>query len=143
MGTRADFYICDDLNDPSSFEWLGSTAYDGYPCSDNELLRAATTERIFLEQLHRYVSDRDDFTDPAKHGWPWPWEDSRTTDYAYAFERSRSAVFASCFGHSWYSALESEPEDSPKDARFPDMSSRSEPAIGTSRDSIMIVKVPG
>ena len=32
----------------------------------------------------------------------WSWEDSRTTDYAYAFDETDGKVWASCFGQGWH-----------------------------------------
>lgn len=90
MGTRADFYVGrgDDM------KWVGSVAWDGYP--DGFVgtgVMEATTEGEFLEALATLAADRKDFTDP-KQGWPWPWADSFTTDYAYAFDGDR--VYVSC-----------------------------------------------
>jgi hypothetical protein len=35
-----------------------------------------------------------------ENGWPWMWEDSQMTDYAYAFDEA--SVHASCFGRAWF-----------------------------------------
>ena len=128
MGTRADFYIGRGAN----AEWLGSTAWDGYPDGirphdkkkwpDGESLFDATTENVFRERLAAYFNDRRDVTMPSD-GWPWPWNDSGTTDYAYAFDGGK--VWASSFGCEWFDPLQEEPEDAKEDAAvFPDMSAR-------------------
>lgn len=81
MGTRADFYIG---RGPDA-EWLGSVAWDGYEweAEDSDLMSAKTTDE-FRAAVAAIEAERDDFTTPAE-GWPWPWDDSNTTDYAYVF----------------------------------------------------------
>jgi len=92
MGTRADFYSED-------MTWLGSIAWDGYPGGiDLDLLRS-TSDAVYRANVARFLASRDDSTLPDA-GWPWPWDDSRTTDYAYVLKGG--AVHASCFGHLWY-----------------------------------------
>ena len=93
MGTRADFYVGRGEN----AEWLGSIAWDGHPCSIAEGVLAATTEAAFRSELAAFGDHRDDWTEPAL-GWPWPWDTSHTTDYAYAFD-----------GHVWGNHL-TEPD---------------------------------
>lgn len=83
MGTRADFYIKKDKQLKAE-DWLGSIAWDGYPDGIPSDLKKATTPRQFVNALARFVKERNDFTSP-KDGWPWPWDDSGTTDYAYVF----------------------------------------------------------
>jgi hypothetical protein len=140
MGTRADFYIGRGLE----AEWLGSIAWDGYPDGitltqaerdriapgwpDGGHLFDATTDKEFRERLAAFFLNRDDVTLPTM-GWPWPWEDSRTTDYAYAFHEGR--VFASRFGRSWIDPRQPEPEEElPKDVVFPDMTDRKKVTLG-------------
>lgn len=91
MGTRADFY--DSSGDKP--QWLASIAWDGYPEGIKDEVLAAETPEEFREKLTEFLSERDDVTLPER-GWPWPWEDSNTTDYAYHFIDGR--VYASCFG---------------------------------------------
>ncbi len=84
------------------------------------------------EQWRQCISDelgrRDDATKPDE-GWPWPWDDSQTTDYAYAFDGGK--VWGSCFGHAWFEIDRSserygEPDSDLEDGKvvFPDMSER-------------------
>jgi hypothetical protein len=143
VGTRADFYIG---RGPEA-EWIGSIAFDGYPENGDVIGTCAgvQTEDLFRRRVQA-LEQRKDFTDPAKHGWPWPWEDSRTTDYAYAFDEGQ--VWVSDFGREWFAfgttPPDEEDESAPereKSAVFPNMRARSEPAIGTDRDSIMIFGV--
>lgn len=101
MGTRGDFYI----GRGEDAQWLGSTAWDSYPGGLDEesdgsrtMLRA-TTEEEFRAGVEKMASVRSDFT-PASNGWPWPWDDSSTTDYAFAFDGGK--VWASGFGRPWF-----------------------------------------
>lgn len=108
MGTRADFYIRKDKD----MEWLGSIGWDGYPGGIDKTVVYAATEEGFRRCVDHFFSQRKDVTLPDR-GWPWPWEDSRTTDYAYIFEKDR--VMASCFGYPLFDpveALRKEEDDS-------------------------------
>src|ERR1700690_1971601 len=95
MGTRADFYV----GRGKDAEWLGSIAWDGYPDGIDAPLLAATTESRFRDEFSKFLAPREDKTLP-EHGWPWPWETSSTTDYAYCFDTV--GVYASCFGGNWF-----------------------------------------
>ncbi len=92
MGTRADFYISrgDDA------VWIGSIAWDGYPDGIPKALLEATDREVYRRIVNEFLQDRDDATFP-EDGWPWPWDDSQLTDFAYAFEKD--AVYCSCFGN--------------------------------------------
>jgi hypothetical protein len=125
MGTRADFYI----GRGADAEWLGSIAWDGHPGSIPEhILRVDKTEN-FRAAVEQFIDLRDDGTKPAD-GWPWPWDDSRTTDYAYAFDDGK--VWASSFGHAWFDPQGEEPDDDEgaKVATFPDMKERKNVTMG-------------
>lgn len=83
MGTRADFYV----GTGADAEWLGSVAWDGYEWDedkDSEIAKA-TTEDEYRASVAKELGSRDDATTPDM-GWPWPWDDSSTTDYAYYFQ---------------------------------------------------------
>ena len=100
MGTRADFYVGKD----EKAEWIGSVAWDGYregiqltskerdrfgirKCSEfpkGKHLFEATTEKQFRDRVAEYFANRDDVTLP-QDGWPWPWDDSGTSDCSYWF----------------------------------------------------------
>ncbi|AKQ59706.1 hypothetical protein ACR55_01836 [Bordetella hinzii] len=97
MGTRADFYV----GRGDKAEWLGSVAWDGYPDGfERDGLLNASTEQQFREAVADELASRLDGTTPEM-GWPWPWEDSHTTDYAYAFDFGK--VYGSCGDH-WFDA---------------------------------------
>ncbi len=93
MGTRADYYVG---RGPTA-EWLGSIAWDGDWPGDGVL--EATTEADFRHAVATEFASREDGTTPTM-GWPWPWNDSRTTDVAYAFDGGR--VWKSEFGRAWH-----------------------------------------
>lgn len=107
MGTRADFYV----GRGETAEWIGSISWDGY--------RTAVAA---------FLAERDDATLPIEL-WPWPWENSQTTDYAYAWDDRK--VYGAGFGYSWWEVdLTAENCGEPEEAApaqkvaFPDMSSR-------------------
>lgn len=97
MGTRADFYV----GRGKDAEWLGSIAWDGYPDGIDEYVFMAMNEDSYRSKVQMFLEPRDDATFPHM-GWPWPWEDSGTTDYAYAFDGGQ--VWFSGFGSKWLSA---------------------------------------
>lgn len=147
MGTRADFYVG---RGPSA-EWLGSVAWDGHP--DTRLPELdGSSEQAYRASVEAILAKEDHATRPAD-GWPWPWEDSRTTDYAYAFDAGE--VWTACFGGRWLSKadqaerareeeldgiermLEDEP---PRDSVFPNMKERQNVTFGQ-RSGILVFGV--
>lgn len=99
MGTRAQFFI----NDPQNLEtrkWLGCIAFDGYPDGDCRVLAECASEAAFIEAVGRLAKERDDFCDPAVHGFPFPWtSDLFLTDYTYAWMDGR--VMMTCYHVGW------------------------------------------
>ena len=100
MGTRADFYLG---TDPADMEWLGSVAYDGYSIADtperNPIDRAvahAKTAKAFRGAVAALLTENEHGS-TQEQGWPWPWEDSCTTDYTYCFGGTHTVYY--CFGH--------------------------------------------
>lgn len=127
MGTRADFYI----GTGETAEWLGSIAYDGYPDGLPEDVIKASTEEGFRAEVAELAKESH-WTSPEQ-GWPWPWNDSHTTDWAYAFKDG--VVLQSCFGCEWHDAkvaLSEEQEEALKDkaADVPDMSAQKNVTLG-------------
>ena len=135
MGTRADFYV----GRGEQAEWLGSIAWDGDPAGIDEPVRRACLEKHYREAVSIFLM-RDDATLPAA-GWPWPWDDSRTTDYAYAFDGGR--VWWSCFGRAWRDALEDDAGEEPvaggQVAIFPNMKARANVAIGGPQSGLVVL----
>ena len=99
MGTRADFYVGIGPN----AEWIGSISYDGYPDGKPSGVLMATTEKMFRVKARRVFADPDALSTLPSEGWPWPWDDSRTTDFAYAWVASKNKVMLSRFGLQWES----------------------------------------
>lgn len=94
MGTRADYYVG---TDPAHMDYLGSTPMDGDP--------ATTAQRgldVRYDSVEDFVRDLHDLLDAygqrRSAGWPWPWDNSRTTDYAYCWDVDTHDVMVSCFG---------------------------------------------
>lgn len=106
MGTRADYYF-GDPNKPSELTWVGSTAWDGYPEGKPDALIEAKTIEEYRAELAR-IAGEDDWSDHGT-GWPWPWETSNTTDFAYTFWKGM--VWIACFGRGWISAQEYANQD--------------------------------
>jgi hypothetical protein len=137
MTTRADFYV----GRGKEAEWIGSIAWDGYPGGisltsphsnfpQGKHLFDATNEREFRERVSQFFENRDDVTLPDL-GWPWPWDDSQTTDFAYAFDEGK--VWASCFGTEWFLPTpDGEMPEKPgtKAAIFPNMKHRKNVTLG-------------
>lgn len=141
MGTRADFYVG---NDPETMEWLGSMAYDGYCIHDAKewwddnasKVAFATTEQDFRASVRQLMQDDIEYhgTSPEQ-GWPWPWEDSRTTDYAYCFVDCK--VLCYLFGHGpvdigkpFCNSDGDFLRGLHKKAKFPDMTARQKVTLG-------------
>lgn len=101
MGTRADFYV----GRGEDMEWVGSVAWDGYPRGfAGKGILVARSEEEFRSAIASLAADRSDFTSPEM-GWPWPWDDSFTTDFAYAFDGDQVYVSREMDDHSdWVEA---------------------------------------
>lgn len=148
MGTRADFYI----GRGEQAQWLGSIGWDGHPdslmgdyYSESNGVLVATTEDEFRAAVTHMLINRKDATTP-EHGWPWPWDDSRTTDYAYAFDGD--GIYASNFGYAWFKIDLSDeeglgqPEERDGDEKvavFPDMSARKNTRLAGPASGLMVV----
>lgn len=118
MATKADFYVG---RGPDA-EWIGSLIWDVYPEGLPRKLLVASTEQDFRAEFGRLLALRPDGYDPA-NGWPWPWDNSITTPYVYAFDGG--VVWGSYFGSSWWLASSPMPDPTTlqsKVARLPDMS---------------------
>lgn len=133
MGTRADFY----MGRGESTVWLGSIAWDGYPDGIEDKVLKATTGDEYLKALGEFWQDREDVTLPDM-GWPWPWDTSHTTDWAYAFDNGK--VWASSFGEPWVDPLADQEE--PDYPIFPDMSDESKVTFGP-RSGLMVITPDG
>lgn len=123
MGTRADFYTTDGR----CLEWRGSIAWSGYPsgiAKHGEGILTAKSEGAFLLALAKFLEKTDHARKPDD-GWPWPWDDSRTSDYAYVFNGDH--VDAYRFGYGPFDPNTVEPdrdENKGKTTIFPNMKDR-------------------
>jgi hypothetical protein len=118
MATRSDFYV----GSGKTAEWLGSVAFDGYEWAEDEScpLMVAKSEDDFRATVASILAGRPDATVPSD-GWPWPWDDSSITDYAYYFDGVATR------------------HDDRSD--WPDMSAIRALAMGTKRDSIIVISL--
>lgn len=136
MGTRADFYI----GRGETAEWLGSIGYDGYPSGiPSDILHAPSADS-YRAAVQEYLKEEEAGTLPEQ-GWPWPWEDSRTTDYAYSYAMGR--VWVCAFGHAWYDPHQEKPEgyyESPQTTVFPNMKGIQNVALDR-RSGLMILGI--
>lgn len=80
MGTRADFYI----GKGKDAEWIGSIAWDGYRDGIPPAILNAKRPGAYRKNVEAWLRTRDDASFP-KDGWPWPWDDSGTSDCSYWF----------------------------------------------------------
>lgn len=137
MGTRADFYIAKS-DSPDGLDWQGSIAWDGYPDGIADAVLHAKTADEFSAALTTFFADRDDVTIPAD-GWPWPWDDSATTDFGYVLIEGRG-VFYCPFGGDVYAAASSGRTPVADVAiSYPDMSDRRNVAQGSNRSGVIVV----
>jgi hypothetical protein len=148
MGTRADFYVGVGPN----AEWLGSLAMDGYRIDEADAdtsglpprhradaatcwaVKSATDEATYRAAVATLLNINDDATTPEQ-GWPWPWNDSRTTDYAYCFEGNKTVPYS--WGRPLPEDRDSE-QELPERADWPDMSARSNFTLGP-RSGVIVV----
>lgn len=158
MGTRADFYIGID---PDTMEWIGSRGSDGYPHDQYgngvplQVLHARS-EDDFREAVAHQAYETGSWIDPSE-GWPWAWDDSNTSDYAYTFDAG--ATWINCFGYGWVPAADGIPweenengpipenawyweRDRHHSTPFPNMSARRNLARGAKSGQITIASTP-
>jgi len=89
MGTRADFYI--GIKEP---KWIGSLYKDGHPWNIPCKLLIQTNATMYEELVVDFLAMRSGVIESVGHFWPWPWEDSRMTDYSYFFANQPGGVYA-------------------------------------------------
>lgn len=125
MGTRADFYV----GKGKDAEWIGSIAFDGYRSEIDHEVRAAKSEEEFRAAVGLFFSGRDDATRPDQ-GWPWPWNDSSTTDCSYWF-------FDGCCWEDDGGFYRRCDDLEPDAIEYPDMSGRKNFTLGTRSGGIV------
>jgi hypothetical protein len=153
MGTRADFYV----GIGKKAKWIGSVAWDGQPSGlvpdsqqtvETDLRKipvlTAKTEKQFREAVKNLLKGRDDGTTP-RMGWPWPWKNSQSTDYAYCFVEkfngcNENMVVAVRWGKGFWRATAQEPtpENLAYSLEWPDMSKKQKVTYGPRSGTIII-----
>lgn len=128
MGTRGDFYV----GTGKEAKWLGSIAWDAYniheahePNHENPdpytqrcwAIKTAKTEEEYRAAVADFLAADRSATKP-EDGWPWPWDDSCTTDYAYCFDGTKTKAFS--FGRD-VTDLGKDDEAPKTKSEFPDM----------------------
>lgn len=134
LATKPELTTWEREQTSTQAEWLGSIAWDGYPSGVPDDVKGATSAEAFAENVATFIN-REDGTKPSD-GWPWPWEDSGTTDYAYAFDDGR--VWASCFGSAWFDPFNEPDDHEDGDVTFPRFGNR-EQAVAIGKRSGLIV----
>lgn len=142
MGTRADFYIGID---PRGMDWLGSIAWDGYPVESNGNGMDFSDPARYVTTIQERAQEKG-WTAP-EDGWPWPWEDSVGTDYAYTLYGGE--VWFTRFGGDWFRFADREALEHGYDyhayqhipARFPDMRDRQRVTWGP-RSGLLVINAP-
>lgn len=83
MGTRCDFYVMDKKN---KLNWVGSYGWDGYPDGNPKgmKLHKVTTEEDYKKKVITFLEDSEGYI-TGRDGWPWPWDNSGTSDHYYFF----------------------------------------------------------
>jgi hypothetical protein len=111
----------------------------------------ARDRRAFRKAVKEFFAGRDDATLPEQ-GWPWPWEDSRTSDHAYAYDEGK--VWVSSFGRRYitvrqYFSLMGKSDEKvhayyndPKDEVFPNMKDRQAMTFGP-RSGLLVIGPEG
>ena len=89
MGSRADFYI--GIKEP---KWIGSINQDGHPWHIPCKLLVQISSTMYEEITVEFLMARAGYIESHGDEWPWPWEDSRMTDYSYIFKRDMDRVIA-------------------------------------------------
>ena len=148
MGTRCDFYVQIKPGKMRIKDWRGSLGWDGYPGGliheqvGNPGFFGVTRTSDFLAAIKGVFAKRDDFTHPDM-GYPWPWNDSWMTDFAYVFNEPEHRVDVYFFGkllppEHWYDEPHFNPETE-KVAIFPDMTSKQNVTLGP-RSGLTVVQ---
>lgn len=117
MGTRADFYV----GRGEAAEWIGSIAWDGYRKGIPRAVLRAKNEEKFRTAVRTILGKREDFTSP-EDGWPWPWNDSGTTDCTYHWDSNLGRVVSN-----------------PRGEAFPDMRKHQNVTFGARSGLILVI----
>lgn len=97
MSTRADFYV----KRGDEMEWCGSIQWSGNETAVPASVTQAVSELDFKEALESMFKNRSDAVKPPER-WPWIWESSKLTDFAYIMREDKGGVFISRFNKPAY-----------------------------------------
>lgn len=83
MGSRSDFYVVKY----DRLEWIGSVYQKGTPIDIPSDIFIQVNQVMFEEMVIEFLQSRKPYSVIASEHerWPWPWADSRMTDYSYIF----------------------------------------------------------
>jgi len=91
MGTRADFYL---ERDDKRLMWIGSLYKDGHPVNIPIEILIQVNPVLFEELTVTYLELKDSAIRQNGDKWPWPWADSRMSDYSYIFMMNRVMAYS-------------------------------------------------
>ncbi len=89
METRADFYI--GIDKP---KWIGSISKNGHPFNIPCEILIQTNVTMYEELVVEFLTTNKGTIESMGDQWPWPWEDSKLTDYSYFFKKSDNLIYA-------------------------------------------------
>lgn len=143
MGTRADFYV----GKGKDAEWIGSIAWDGYRDGIDEAILKAADDAGFRAAVEAFFKSRDDDATLPAQGWPWPWNDSSTSDCSYWFFDGQTWDALGYPHEFFYSCREEVPQDADERyitdgherVEFPDMSARKNVTLGP-RSGVIVMR---
>jgi hypothetical protein len=103
MGTRADFYL---MRDDKRMMWIGSKAHDGSPVNIPISILIQINPVMFEEMVTEFLmrNRKDSIIRQEGETWPWPWADSRLSDYSYLFVHEKVLAWSPSAGH-WFDPL--------------------------------------
>jgi hypothetical protein len=96
--TGADFYIGTGV----AANWIGSIHADGYVSGIPLDILICVNPTLYEELVVTFIQSRQDVVKTNGDKWPWPWADSRMTDYSYLFIEDLHKVAASQFGRRMF-----------------------------------------
>lgn len=114
MGTRADFYV----NKYDRLLWIGSLFQEGDPINIPTDILIQVNPATYEEMVVDFLKDKDSAIRSDGDKWPWPWEDSRMTDYSYAFLQDRVVAYSAASNHM-FDPIRVVQGDDLMDSQFP------------------------
>lgn len=94
MGTRADFYV----EKYDRLMWVGSLFKNGEPTKIPTEILIQVNASMYEELVVELLEEKDSAIRSNGDLWPWPWEDSRMTDYVYIFQGGNVVAYSRTTG---------------------------------------------